>query len=63
MGQATSEQPKCLAVAAGKPLLEWQLAALDHAGVAPVAVVTGYQAALLASSSPSTSVIEEIVLF
>lgn len=49
MGDITAEQPKCLAVLAGKPLLDWQLAALEEAGMLSIAVVGGYRKDLLAS--------------
>lgn len=38
----TAEQPKPLARLAGKPLLEWQLQALESAGVDAVHLVSGY---------------------
>lgn len=44
LGSLTAEQPKPLALLAGKPLLQWQLAALDEAGVSPVHLVSGYRA-------------------
>lgn len=40
----TDDRPKCLVPFAGRPLLEWQLAALAAAGVDDVTVVTGYRA-------------------
>ncbi|UFH48263.1 phosphocholine cytidylyltransferase family protein [Pseudomonas sp. KNUC1026] len=42
LGSLTAEQPKPLTVLAGKPLLEWQLAALAKAGIGPVHLVSGY---------------------
>ncbi|AZE20246.1 NTP transferase domain-containing protein [Pseudomonas chlororaphis] len=38
----TAAQPKPLARLAGKPLLEWQLQALENAGVDEVHLVSGY---------------------
>jgi choline kinase len=46
MGELTRELPKCLVTLAGRPLLEWQLAALRGAGIERIAVVRGYQAQL-----------------
>lgn len=40
----TEDRPKCLVPFAGRPLLEWQLAALGRAGVDDVTIVTGYRA-------------------
>lgn len=40
----TAERPKCLVPLLGKPLLEYQLAALKRAGVSEVGVVGGYAA-------------------
>jgi choline kinase len=54
MGRTTNRRPKCLTEAIGRPLLEWQIDALAHAGVTQVAVVTGYQSAQLASSNYTT---------
>jgi L-glutamine-phosphate cytidylyltransferase len=44
LGEITRDQPKCLTPLAGRPLLEWQLAALRAAGVERIAIVTGYLA-------------------
>lgn len=41
----TDNRPKCLVEVAGRPLLEWQLQALAHGGVAEATVVTGFGAA------------------
>jgi L-glutamine-phosphate cytidylyltransferase len=43
MKHLTDEQPKCLAVLRGKPLLQWQVEALREAGIDEIAIVTGYQ--------------------
>jgi len=49
MGEMTAAKPKCLTVLAGKPLLEWQLAALSSAGIRSIVVVGGYRSDLLVS--------------
>lgn len=49
MKRLTDERPKCLVNLRGKPLLEWQLAALRKAGVGEIAIVTGYKRELLAN--------------
>jgi len=47
MKNLTEQRPKCLVELHGKPLLEWQLAALEEAGIAEVGIVTGYRRELL----------------
>ena len=47
MGTATADRPKCLNTVDGRPLLDWQLAALREAGLTQLAVVRGYRADLL----------------
>lgn len=47
MKNLTDERPKCLVELRGKSLLDWQLEALHEAGVADVAIVTGYKRELL----------------
>lgn len=47
MKDLTDEQPKCLVKLRGKPLLEWQLAAMREAGISDIAIVTGYKSELL----------------
>ena len=43
LGTRTADRPKCLVELAGRPLLDWQLAALGAAGIAPpVTVVCGW---------------------
>lgn len=42
LGSMTAAQPKPLTALAGKPLLEWQVAALQSAGVSEVHLVSGY---------------------
>lgn len=42
MGALTTEQPKCMTVLDGKPLVQWQLDALSGGGVQKVAIVRGY---------------------
>ncbi len=44
MRELTAEQPKCLTMLAGKPLLHWQLQALRTAGIDRICVVRGYAA-------------------
>src|SRR3954468_23221314 len=39
----TAERPKCLIELAGKSLLDWQLDALQDAGIADIVVVTGFR--------------------
>jgi choline kinase len=48
MKNMTDNRPKCMVELRGKPLLEWQLASLQEAGVGEVAIVTGYKRELLA---------------
>jgi len=48
MKNMTNDRPKCMVELRGKPLLEWQLASLQEAGVGEVAIVTGYMRELLA---------------
>ena len=45
----TNDRPKCLVELRGKPLLEWQVAALRAAGIDEIAIVTGYRRELLAN--------------
>ncbi|HUD25738.1 MAG TPA: phosphocholine cytidylyltransferase family protein [Burkholderiaceae bacterium] len=47
MKSLTEDRPKCLVELWGKPLLDWQLAALRAAAIRDVAVVTGYRRELL----------------
>jgi choline kinase len=48
LGVLTEERPKCLVPLGGRPLLDWQRAALAAAGVDELAVVTGYRSDALA---------------
>lgn len=48
MRDATADRPKCLVPLAGRPLLEWQRASFNRAGIATVAAVGGYRADRLA---------------
>jgi choline kinase len=50
----TDERPKCLVRLAGRPLLDWQRAALTTAGVTDLAIVTGYRAHMLADLGMKT---------
>jgi choline kinase len=54
MGQSTEAKPKCLTELAGRPLLDWQVAALRAAGAGPIGIVTGYRADTLAGKSDTT---------
>ena len=47
LGHLGSARPKCLIPLAGRPLLDWQLAALHTAGIDAVALVGGYRCRLL----------------
>lgn len=47
MGDATNSRPKCLALLAGRTLLEWQVDALHRAGLEAIALVTGYRSEML----------------
>lgn len=44
LGRLSDALPKCLARLLGKPLLEWQLEALEAAGIDDIVVVRGYRA-------------------
>jgi choline kinase len=48
MKDLTDDRPKCLLELRGKALLDWQLAALQEAGVEQAAIVTGYRRELFA---------------
>ncbi|MBK1658598.1 phosphocholine cytidylyltransferase family protein [Paracraurococcus ruber] len=47
MGGLTEDRPKCLVDLGGRPLLDWQVAALRAAGCTEVAAVAGYRAEAL----------------
>ena len=47
MGNLTDDQPKCLTVIKGKPLIEHQIDALALAGIKDIAIVTGYKSEML----------------
>lgn len=47
MGSLTVDIPKCLVRLAGRPLLDWQSAALVGAGIDELGIVTGYRAETL----------------
>jgi len=47
MKNLTDESPKCLIKVRGKTLLNWQIEALNEAGIQEIAVVTGYKRDLL----------------
>lgn len=48
MGEMTGEIPKCLIPLAGRPLLEYQVAAMRRNGISEIILVGGYQADKLA---------------
>lgn len=48
MKDLTDDRPKCLVELHGKPLVEWQINALQEAGIREIAIVTGYKRELLA---------------
>jgi len=48
MKNLTSDKPKCLVQLNGKTLIQWQLDALNQAGISNIAVVTGYKRELIA---------------
>jgi L-glutamine-phosphate cytidylyltransferase len=45
----TADRPKCLVTLAGRPLLEYQLSALESAGISDITIVTGYQSSQTAA--------------
>lgn len=47
MGAHTDPVPKCLIELAGRPLLEWQMTALQSAGIKRIAAVGGYRSETL----------------
>lgn len=49
LGSLTEHKPKPLTILAGKSLLEWQMMALEGAGVSEISLVTGYCAEALAN--------------
>tara|TARA_B100000575_G_scaffold271666_1_gene253147 strand:+ start:682 stop:1398 length:717 start_codon:yes stop_codon:yes gene_type:complete len=49
MKRLTDENPKCLVKIRGRALLDLQLDALKNAGIADIAIVTGYKRQLLAN--------------
>jgi choline kinase len=51
----TAERPKCLIDLAGRSLLEWQLDALQAAGVAQIVIVTGFRDDLVDAVAASRS--------
>jgi L-glutamine-phosphate cytidylyltransferase len=54
LGRHTDDRPKCLVEVAGRTLLDRHLATLAEAGIAEIAVVTGYQAARVKAQAPAT---------
>lgn len=49
MKSLTDDRPKCMVELHGKSLLQWQLDALQDAGITDIAIVTGYKRELLAN--------------
>jgi L-glutamine-phosphate cytidylyltransferase len=47
MGQLGDGRPKCLVELRGRPLIEYQIAALRHGGVDEIGVVRGYRAEMI----------------
>ncbi len=47
LGAHTAQIPKCMAVVAGAPIIEWQIGAARSAGIDEIAVVTGHCAGRL----------------
>lgn len=47
LGALTEDKPKCLLRVGGRPLLDWQIAALQGARLRDIAVVRGYRGDLL----------------
>ncbi len=43
LGSLTKNQPKCFTKIQGKPLIQWQLQALQSTGISDIAVVTGFR--------------------
>ncbi|MDO6414914.1 phosphocholine cytidylyltransferase family protein [Sphingomonas sp. BIUV-7] len=44
LGELTQDRPKCLLELGGQSLLEWQLEALEAAGIAEIVVIVGFNA-------------------
>lgn len=44
LGELTEDKPKCMVELWGKPLLHWQIAALQGAGIEDITIVRGYMA-------------------
>ena len=43
----TETRPKCMLAVAGKPILEWQVAALLAAGIDRISIITGFNSGLI----------------
>jgi choline kinase len=43
LGAATADRPKCMVELGGRPLLDWQVGALQDAGLERIIAVTGYR--------------------
>ncbi len=54
LGAMTEARPKGLIELAGRPLIDWQLAALRAGGIDEIAIVTGYRGEMLAGRGTAT---------
>lgn len=54
MQTLTEDQPKCLTLLGGHPLITWQRRALEGAGLGPIGIVTGYRAECLTPFADQT---------
>lgn len=54
LGEFTANRPKCLVQLAGHPLLDWQIAALNGAGIRRIVAVTGYLSQSVAATGIDT---------
>lgn len=43
MGELTKDHPKAMLRLQGKPLIEWQMQAMQQAGITDIAIITGYK--------------------
>ena len=49
MKSLTQDRPKCLIKVRGKTLLDWQIEALQEAGISEISIVTGYKRELISN--------------
>lgn len=54
MRDLTAAQPKCMAVLAGKRLIDWQLEALKSAGITKIGIIRGYMSETLSFPGVTT---------